>query len=91
MYKADTALDVRRKRLIFRAWHRGTRETDLILGRFADENIVAFSEAELADFEQVLELPDPNIFNWVTGAAPVPDDLASPVLARLIAYYDKAR
>lgn len=84
------SLDERRKRLIFRAWHRGTRETDLILGRFADANVALFSDEELADFETVLELPDPSIFAWVTGAMAVPNDIESPVLDRLIAFYGKS-
>ena len=57
---------------MFRAWHRGTRETDLILGRFADAHVAAFSDAELADFERLLDVPDPDIFAWVTGTEPVP-------------------
>jgi antitoxin CptB len=84
-------LDERRRRMVFRAWHRGTRETDLILGRFADAHVVTFSDAELADFEAVLEMPDPNIFAWVTGVTPVPEEAASPVLDRLIAFYKEAR
>jgi len=86
---ADIALDRRRKRLVFRAWHRGTRETDLILGRFADAHVAGFSEHELADFERILEIPDPDIFAWVTGAVPVPESAASPTLRRLIAYHDR--
>ncbi len=89
--QAGTELDTRRKRLVFRAWHRGTRETDLILGRFADAHVAAFSDRELADFERLLEVPDPSIFVWVTGAEPVPREDASPVLDRLIAFHQKIR
>ena len=86
---ANIAPERRRKRLVFRAWHRGTRETDLILGRFADAHVDGFSERELADFERILEMPDPDIFAWVTGAVPVPET-ASPTLRRLIAYHAAA-
>jgi antitoxin CptB len=86
---ADIALGRRRKRLVFRAWHRGTRETDLILGPFAEAHVAGFSEHELADFERILEIPDPDIFAWVTGAVPVPEDAASPTLRRLIAYHER--
>jgi antitoxin CptB len=86
---AEIALDRRRRRLVFRAWHRGTRETDLILGRFADAHAAGFSEYELADFERILEIPDPDIFAWVTGAVPVPEGAASPTLRRLIAFYGR--
>ena len=80
MVEAEAGLDVRRKRLIFRAWHRGTRETDLILGRFADAHVAGFSDRELADFERLLDVPDPDIFVWVTGAGEVPTEDVSPVL-----------
>lgn len=60
-------LDVRRKRLRFRAWHRGTKEADLILGRFADRYLDAFDEDELVEFEALLDRPDPEIFDWVAG------------------------
>jgi antitoxin CptB len=86
---ADTALDLRRKRLVFRAWHRGTKETDIILGRFADAHVPAMPDAELADFERILEIPDPDIFALVTGTVPVPDAVSSPILTRLIAFYQK--
>ncbi|MCB1497277.1 MAG: succinate dehydrogenase assembly factor 2 [Bauldia sp.] len=85
------ALDTRRKRLAFRAWHRGTRETDLILGRFADAHLASFSESEVAAFERLLDMPDPDILNWVTGAEPVPEECASPVLDRLVAFHNQVR
>jgi antitoxin CptB len=89
--QARAALDTRRKRLAFRAWHRGTRETDLILGRFADAHLPSFSESEVAQFESLLDTPDPDIFNWVTGAEPVPDACASSILDRLIAFHNQVR
>ena len=75
----------------FRAWHRGTRETDLILGRFADANLPSFSESEVEQFETLLDTPDPDILNWVTGAEPVPAGQSSPVLDRLIAFHNQVR
>lgn len=91
MAEAETGLDARRKRLIFRAWHRGTRETDLILGRFADAHVADFSDADMADFERLLDVPDPDIFVWVTGAGPVPQEDVSPVVERLIAFHHQVR
>ena len=91
MEQARAALDTRRKRLAFRAWHRGTRETDLILGRFADAHLPSFSETEVAQFETLLDTPDPDILNWVIGAEPVPEANASPVLDRLIAFHNQVR
>lgn len=83
---ADQA-EIRRKRLAFRAWHRGIRETDLILGRFADASIAGFSEAELTAFETLLEIPDRDLLGWVTGAEEIPPEMATPMLRRIIAFH----
>lgn len=82
-------LAIRRRRLAFRAWHRGMREVDLLLGRFADAHLADLSEQELASFEALLEVPDPEILSWVTGEAAVPDDVNSPTLHRIIAFHRK--
>ena len=66
-------LSHRRKRLTFRAWHRGTRETDLMIGGFADAHVGAFDADQLDRFEALIEVPDLVLFDWVTGrAAPDP-------------------
>jgi antitoxin CptB len=57
--------EIRRKRLSFRSWHRGTREGDLILGRFADAHLAGFDEAQLDRYEALLDCPDADIFDWV--------------------------
>ena len=67
------SIDIRRKRLLFRSWHRGTRETDLILGRFADTHIDDFGESQLDRFEALLACEDADLFDWVSGrTAPPP-------------------
>src|SRR3954452_11059607 len=60
--RSSDGLDDRRKRLLFRCWHRGTREMDLILGRFADAAIADLSNAELGQLEQLIEVPDPDLY-----------------------------
>jgi antitoxin CptB len=65
--RSSDGLDDRRKRLLFRCWHRGTREMDLVLGRFADAEIANLSNDELAQFEYLLELPDPDLYAALTG------------------------
>jgi antitoxin CptB len=65
--RSSVGLDDRRKRLLFRCWHRGTREMDLILGRFADREIGALTEGELAELEQLIEVPDPDLYAALTG------------------------
>ena len=71
---AGDDLVMRRRRLRYRAWHRGTRELDLILGPFADAHAEAMPAIELARLEAVLETPDTDLMDWVLGAtAPQPD------------------
>ena len=70
--RSSADLDPRRRRTLFRAWHRGIREMDLIMGRFADAEIGALSEAELDDFEALIEVPDRDLFRWLTGESPTP-------------------
>jgi antitoxin CptB len=65
--RSSHGLDDRRKRLLYRCWHRGTREMDLILGRFADAQIALLDEAELTDLERVIEAPDPDLYAALTG------------------------
>ena len=76
--RSSEGLDPRRRRALFRAWHRGTREVDLITGRFADAHIDTLSDAELGAFEQLLDVPEPVLYAWVTGeeAAPASHDTA---------------
>lgn len=81
-----TELEKTRKRLHFRAWHRGTKESDLLLGRFADQNLASMSLEDLADFEQILDRIDPELIDWLTGREPVPANLRTPVLDRLLAF-----
>jgi antitoxin CptB len=81
-------LDTRRRRLLFRSWHRGIREMDLVLGRFADAQIAQWSEPELDDYEQLLEIPDQLFFAWVSGAEPVPGEHDTPMFRRLRAFHD---
>jgi antitoxin CptB len=81
--RSSDGLDVRRRKLLFRAWHRGTREVDLMLGRFVDAAIADMSEDELAQFEGLLEAPDRDLFAWVTGEADVPANYDSPLFRRL--------
>ena len=61
-----------RRRLRFRSWHRGTCEADLILGRFADAHLAGFSAEQLDRYGALLEKSDPDLYDWLTGRAPVP-------------------
>jgi antitoxin CptB len=68
-------LDTRRRRARFRSWHRGMREMDLVLGRFADERIAGLNADEMGQYETLLELPDGDLLKWVTGEQPAPAEL----------------
>jgi antitoxin CptB len=76
-------LDIRRRRLLFRARHRGTHETDLLIGGFVAARIAAFSDAELDALEEVMELPDVALADWLTGRLPIPAEVASSMLLRI--------
>jgi antitoxin CptB len=65
--RSSDGLDERRKRLLFRCWHRGTREMDLILGRFADASIADLSDTELGQLERLIEVPDPDLYAALSG------------------------
>jgi antitoxin CptB len=81
--RSSSGLDDRRKRLLFRSWHRGTREMDLIFGRFADAEIGNLSEAELAQFERLMEVPDPDLYAAITGSRPPAPDYAHGLFERI--------
>jgi antitoxin CptB len=66
------ALAVLRRKLGFRAWHRGTREADLLIGGFADRYLAGFDRDDLGRFQRLLREPDPDIYDWMTGRRPIP-------------------
>jgi antitoxin CptB len=84
--RSSGGLDDRRKRLLFRCWHRGIREMDLILGRFADAEIATLTDAELTQLEHLIEVPDPDLYAALTGGKPLADDDASAVFDRIKAF-----
>ena len=81
--RSSAGLDPRRRRLLYRAWHRGTREMDLIMGRFADAQIGALTDTEIGELERLADVPDPELYAWLTGSRPVPDDYDLAVFRRL--------
>lgn len=68
----NTALSPRHKKLLFRAWHRGTREADLMVGRYAQEHVAQWDEDRLDLFEEFLDEADADIFDWVSGRQELP-------------------
>jgi antitoxin CptB len=86
MTRSSGGLDDRRKRLLFRCWHRGTREMDLILGRFADAEIENFTDLELAEFERLIEVPDPDFYAALIGDKSLAPEYAGALFARIKAF-----
>lgn len=68
------------KKLIYRSWHRGCKETDLLLGEFAKKHLPHFSDQELDIYEKLISENDVDLYNWLSGAAPVPDEYNNSVL-----------
>lgn len=84
---SSAGLDPRRRRVLFRSWHRGMREMDIIYGKFADSEIARLSEAELDDYEVLMELPDRDVLMFVTGEAETPENFDTPVFRRMKAFH----
>lgn len=84
--RSSEGLDLRRRKLLFRAWHRGLREVDLILGRFADTNIEQLTDVELSEFEGLMDVPDGELLVWLTGEADVPASHDGPLFKQLRAF-----
>jgi antitoxin CptB len=85
--RSSADLDVRRRKILFRSWHRGIREMDLIMGKFADAHIGDLTDAELDVYEALIEVPDRDLFAWLTDAAAVPANYDTDVYRRLKAFH----
>ncbi len=84
--KGDSDLETRRKRLLYRSVYRGNKENDILLGQFARAHIAGFDASELDQYEQLLGTGDNQIFDWVTGKAPIAPEDDTPVLRKLLAF-----
>jgi antitoxin CptB len=79
-------VETRKKRILYRAHHRGTKESDVIVGGFFAARTSDLLEDQLTDAERVLDLLDADLMDWIIKKLPVPDELRSPLLDELIAY-----
>lgn len=79
-------VEVQRKRLRFRSWHRGTREADLLLGPFADKFLADFTPEQLDRYDRLLGVADPDLYNWLSDREAPPDEHDHDVLATLKAF-----
>lgn len=79
-------LDPRRAKALFRSWHRGTREMDLILGQFADAEIDKLNDDEMTQYEVLLDVADWDLFKWIIGEADVPPQYDSAAFRRIVTF-----
>ncbi len=78
--------ELRRRRLLWRACHRGIKEMDLLMGGFAQSRLAGMSGAELDEFEAIIGLPDQEMFTWIKGEMPVPAKCDSALLRELLQF-----
>ncbi|MDH3740980.1 MAG: succinate dehydrogenase assembly factor 2 [Hyphomicrobiales bacterium] len=83
MSDTDNTQDARKKKAIWRAEHRGIREMDLLMGSFARQHVPDMDDASLADFEALITVADPDLYNWLLGRTDVPEEFRTPVYERL--------
>ena len=81
--RTSDELDARRRRIVYRAWHRGFREMDLIMGRFCDAVIVDLPANELDEFDQLIDALDHDLYSWITGEAEVPPEFDTPLFHKM--------
>lgn len=79
-------VDILRKRFLYRSWHRGMQEMDLVLGSFATKHLGSFEAKALEEYRQILETPDPELYDWITGRVAPPANRVTPVLELLLAH-----
>jgi antitoxin CptB len=84
---ADDSDEIRRRRLQFRVWHRGMKEVDLILGRYADARLPEMASSDLDAFEALLDTPDQDVLGWVIGEIQIPAERDTAFLRKLIAFH----
>lgn len=81
--RSSDGLSERRRKLLFRSWHRGIREMDLIMGGFADAAIASMADSDLDELERLLDVPDQIIYAWITGDEPIPAQFDTTFFRRM--------
>ena len=79
-------LEITRKRLKWRATHRGIKEMDILVGGFAEMHLKHMTESQLTEFAALLELPDQDLLSWATGQAPIPTALNTEMFKSILAH-----
>ncbi|MHC5307300.1 FAD assembly factor SdhE [Bartonella sp. LJL80] len=85
--RADCSrLDTRRRKLVFRAWHRGIREMDLVLGQYVDAHVTTMDEETIDQLEFIMSFEDRDLLTWVTGEVAIPKDVDTPLFQDILNY-----
>ncbi len=84
---SSSGLEPRRKKMLFRAWHRGMKEMDIVFGKFADAHLATLSEIELTEFEHLLKAPDRDLFKWISGEENIPIEYNNNLMKKIIAFH----
>ncbi|OLP59833.1 hypothetical protein BJF93_09460 [Xaviernesmea oryzae] len=84
--QSSADLDVRRRKILFRAWHRGIREMDLIFGQFAEAELASLPDAVLDELERIMAEEDNDLVKWITGEKTVPAEFDTPLFTRIASY-----
>ena len=77
-------IEIKRKRLLFRSTHRGTKEMDILLGGFFKSNMSYLNDDQLNEFEGLIEIPDDDLYNWAMGRMEIPKELDTQLLRDFI-------
>lgn len=85
--RSSDGLDARRKKILFRSWHRGMREMDLLLGQFADACLDGLSNEELDTLESLMEIPDRDVLAWITGEKATPATYDSALFQKIVSFH----
>ncbi|MCT4657124.1 MAG: succinate dehydrogenase assembly factor 2 [Cohaesibacter sp.] len=86
--RSSDGLDVRRKKILMRAWHRGIKEMDLMFGRFVDRELENLSDQELSELEMIMDQHDRDLIQWFTDEVPVPQEFDCPIFHRIKTYHE---
>jgi antitoxin CptB len=87
--RSSDGLSARRKKILFRAWHRGMREMDLLLGQFADAMIGELTDEQLDTLELLMDVPDRDVLAWLTREKETPENFKSDVFQMIITFHDR--
>jgi antitoxin CptB len=89
--RTTEGLDARRRKALYHAWHRGMREMDLLLGNFADAAIGDLPDAELGEFEMLMDVPDQDLFDWISGREDVAANYDTGLFRRIQEFHNNPR